>query len=199
MVEISKILMIVLSVIAALLSAAAAIAGYVLYSLGLARICKKLGTCNPILAWVPVVRLVVTAKVADAVVLKLDGKKKNLDKPTAISLILYVICICVMLLVAVVCALIAYLLAWSAVLPAVLVGVIAVVFYAIVLWYSVLWYIAFFRISRAFLPTWASWVLLVAQVLWPQITGIVMLVMSFFPVKGEGMIEGVVIEEVEQA
>ena len=199
------IILVILYALAALASLAAALATYVIYSIGLARICKKLGACRPLLAWIPLVRWVVTAKAADVALLKLDGKKKNLTKQSAVAIILALVIWLAMLLVVLVGAIIIMMISdpegsmtWVPILVAVLIGLLAVAFYAFAIWYSVLWYIAFFRISRAFVPTWASWVLLVAQVLWPQLISIVMLVMSFFPVKEDGMIEGVAVEQTEQ-
>ena len=199
------IILVILYALAALASLAAALATYVIYSIGLARICKKLGACRPLLAWIPLVRWVVTAKAADVALLKLDGKKKNLTKQSAVAIILALVIWLAMLLVVLVGAIIIMMISdpegsmtWVPILVAVLIGLLAVAFYAFAIWYSVLWYIAFFRISRAFVPKWASWVLLVAQVLWPQLISIVMLVMSFFPVKEDGMIEGVAVEQTEQ-
>lgn len=206
MTDYGSIIVIILYVLAALVSLAVALVGYILYSLGLGRICKKLGVCRPILAWPPIVRWIVTAKAADVAILKLDGKKKNLTKQATVVLILAIVCCLAMLLVTLVGAIISVMMpvadgtfAWIPILMAVLVGLLGVAFYVFTVWYGVLWYVAFFRISRAFLPTWASWVLLVAQVLWPQINGIVMLAMSFFKVKDDGMIEGVAVEENAQA
>ena len=205
MTDYGTILAVVLYVFAVLISLAVALASYILYSLGLGRICKKLGACRPLLAWIPLVRWVVTAKAADVALLKLDGKKKNLTKQSAVAIILALIIWLAMLLVVLVGAIIIMMISdpegsmtWVPILVAVLIGLLAVVFYAFAIWYSVLWYIAFFRISRAFVPKWASWVLLIAQVLWPQLISIVMLVMSFFPVKEDGMIEGVAVEQTEQ-
>ena len=205
MTDYGAILAVVLYVFAVLISLAVALASYILYSLGLGRICKKLGACRPLLAWIPLVRWVVTAKAADVALLKLDGKKKNLTKQSAVAIILALIIWLAMLLVVLVGAIIIMMISdpegsmtWVPILVAVLIGLLAVAFYAFAIWYSVLWYIAFFRISRAFVPKWASWVLLVAQVLWPQLISIVMLVMSFFPVKEDGMIEGVAVEQTEQ-
>lgn len=205
MTDYGTILAVVLYVFAVLISLAVALASYILYSLGLGRICKKLGACRPLLAWIPLVRWVVTAKAADVALLKLDGKKKNLTKQSAVAIILALIIWLAMLLVVLVGAIIIMMISdpegsmtWVPILVAVLIGLLAVAFYAFAIWYSVLWYIAFFRISRAFVPKWASWVLLVAQVLWPQLISIVMLVMSFFPVKEDGMIEGVAVEQTEQ-
>ena len=205
MTDYGTILAVVLYVFAVLISLAVALASYILYSLGLGRICKKLGACRPLLAWIPLVRWVVTAKAADVALLKLDGKKKNLTKQSAVAIILALVIWLAMLLVVLVGAIIIMMISdpegsmtWVPILVAVLIGLLAVAFYAFAIWYSVLWYIAFFRISRAFVPKWASWVLLVAQVLWPQLISIVMLVMSFFPVKEDGMIEGVAVEQTEQ-
>lgn len=205
MTDYGTILAVVLYVFAVLISLAVALASYILYSLGLGRICKKLGACRPLLAWIPLVRWVVTAKAADVALLKLDGKKKNLTKQSAVAIILALIIWLAMLLVVLVGAIIIMMISdpegsmtWVPILVAVLIGLLAVAFYAFAIWYSVLWYIAFFRISRAFMPKWASWVLLIAQVLWPQLISIVMLVMSFFPVKEDGMIEGVAVEQIEQ-
>ena len=205
MTDYGAILAVVLYVFAVLISLAVALASYILYSLGLGRICKKLGACRPLLAWIPLVRWVVTAKAADVALLKLDGKKKNLTKQSAVAIILALIIWLAMLLVVLVGAIIIMMISdpegsmtWVPILVAVLIGLLAVAFYAFAIWYSVLWYIAFFRISRAFVPKWASWVLLIAQVLWPQLISIVMLVMSFFPVKEDGMIEGVAVEQTEQ-
>ncbi|MBR5602261.1 MAG: hypothetical protein IKW24_06470 [Clostridia bacterium] len=205
MTDYGTILAVVLYVFAVLISLAVALASYILYSLGLGRICKKLGACRPLLAWIPLVRWVVTAKAADVALLKLDGKKKNLTKQSAVAIILALIIWLAMLLVVLVGAIIIMMISdpegsmtWVPILVAVLIGLLAVAFYAFAIWYSVLWYIAFFRISRAFVPKWASWVLLIAQVLWPQLISIVMLVMSFFPVKEDGMIEGVAVEQTEQ-
>lgn len=199
------IILVILYALAALASLAAALATYVIYSIGLGRICKKLGACRPLLAWIPLVRWVVTAKAADVALLKLDGKKKNLTKQSAVAIILALVIWLAMLLVVLVGAIIIMMISdpegsmtWVPILVAVLIGLLAVAFYAFAIWYSVLWYIAFFRISRAFVPKWASWVLLIAQVLWPQLISIVMLVMSFFPVKEDGMIEGVAVEQTEQ-
>ena len=205
MTDYGTILAVVLYVFAVLISLAVALASYILYSLGLGRICKKLGACRPLLAWIPLVRWVVTAKAADVALLKLDGKKKNLTKQSAVAIILALVIWLAMLLVVLVGAIIIMMISdpegsmtWVPILVAVLIGLLAVAFYAFAIWYSVLWYIAFFRISRAFMPKWASWVLLIAQVLWPQLISIVMLVMSFFPVKEDGMIEGVAVEQIEQ-
>ena len=205
MTDYGTILAVVLYVFAVLISLAVALASYILYSLGLGRICKKLGACRPLLAWIPLVRWVVTAKAADVALLKLDGKKKNLTKQSAVAIILALVIWLAMLLVVLVGAIIIMMISdpegsmtWVPILVAVFIGLLAVAFYAFAIWYSVLWYIAFFRISRAFVPKWASWVLLVAQVLWPQLISIVMLVMSFFPVKEDGMIEGVAVEQTEQ-
>ena len=205
MTDYGTILAVVLYVFAVLISLAVALASYILYSLGLGRICKKLGACRPLLAWIPLVRWVVTAKAADVALLKLDGKKKNLTKQSAVAIILALIIWLAMLLVVLVGAIIIMMISdpegsmtWVPILVAVLIGLLAVAFYAFAIWYSVLWYIAFFRISRAFVPTWASWVLLVAQVLWPQINSVVLFVMSFFAVKTDGMIEGVAVEQTEQ-
>lgn len=205
MTDYGAILAVVLYVFAVLISLAVALASYILYSLGLGRICKKLGACRPLLAWIPLVRWVVTAKAADVALLKLDGKKKNLTKQSAVAIILALIIWLAMLLVVLVGAIIIMMISdpegsmtWVPILVAVLIGLLAVAFYAFAIWYSVLWYIAFFRISRAFVPTWASWVLLVAQVLWPQINSVVLFVMSFFAVKTDGMIEGVAVEQTEQ-
>ena len=205
MTDYGTILAVVLYVFAVLISLAVALASYILYSLGLGRICKKLGACRPLLAWIPLVRWVVTAKAADVALLKLDGKKKNLTKQSAVAIILALIIWLAMLLVVLVGAIIIMMISdpegsmtWVPILVAVFIGLLAVAFYAFAIWYSVLWYIAFFRISRAFMPKWASWVLLIAQVLWPQLISIVMLVMSFFPVKEDGMIEGVAVEQIEQ-
>ncbi len=204
MVDLGSIIGVILGVLGVLVGMAVALAGYIVYSLGLGRICKKLGACRPVLAWIPLVRWVVTAKAADVALLKQDGKKKNLTKQSAIVIILALIFCLAMLLTTLVGALISVMMsdsdgsmAWVPVVFAVLVGLLAVALYVFTVWYGVLWYIAFFRISRAFVPTWASWVLLVAQVLWPQINGVVMLAMSFFKVKDDGMIEGVVIEQAE--
>ncbi|MBR5880667.1 MAG: hypothetical protein IKZ16_03170 [Clostridia bacterium] len=205
MTDYGTILAVVLYVFAVLISLAVALASYILYSLGLGRICKKLGACRPLLAWIPLVRWVVTAKAADVALLKLDGKKKNLTKQSAVAIILALVIWLAMLLVVLVGAIIIMMISdpegsmtWVPILVAVLIGLLAVAFYAFAIWYSVLWYIAFFRISRAFVPKWASWVLLVAQVLWPQINSVVLFVMSFFAVKTDGMIEGVAVEQTEQ-
>lgn len=205
MTDYGTILAVVLYVFAVLISLAVALASYILYSLGLGRICKKLGACRPLLAWIPLVRWVVTAKAADVALLKLDGKKKNLTKQSAVAIILALVIWLAMLLVVLVGAIIIMMISdpegsmtWVPILVAVLIGLLAVAFYAFAIWYSVLWYIAFFRISRAFVPTWASWVLLIAQVLWPQINSVVLFVMSFFAVKTDGMIEGVAVEQTEQ-
>ena len=205
MTDYGAILAVVLYVFAVLISLAVALASYILYSLGLGRICKKLGACRPLLAWIPLVRWVVTAKAADVALLKLDGKKKNLTKQSAVAIILALIIWLAMLLVVLVGAIIIMMISdpegsmtWVPILVAVLIGLLAVAFYAFAIWYSVLWYIAFFRISRAFVPKWASWVLLIAQVLWPQINSVVLFVMSFFAVKTDGMIEGVAVEQTEQ-
>ena len=205
MTDYGAILAVVLYVFAVLISLAVALASYILYSLGLGRICKKLGACRPLLAWIPLVRWVVTAKAADVALLKLDGKKKNLTKQSAVAIILALVIWLAMLLVVLVGAIIIMMISdpdgsmtWVPILVAVLIGLLAVAFYAFAIWYSVLWYIAFFRISRAFVPKWASWVLLIAQVLWPQINSVVLLVMSFFAVKTDGMIEGVAVEQTEQ-
>ena len=205
MTDYGTILAVVLYVFAVLISLAVALASYILYSLGLGRICKKLGACRPLLAWIPLVRWVVTAKAADVALLKLDGKKKNLTKQSAVAIILALVIWLAMLLVVLVGAIIIMMISdpegsmtWVPILVAVLIGLLAVAFYAFAIWYSVLWYIAFFRISRAFVPKWASWVLLIAQVLWPQINSVVLFVMSFFAVKTDGMIEGVAVEQTEQ-
>lgn len=205
MTDYGAILAVVLYVFAVLISLAVALASYILYSLGLGRICKKLGACRPLLAWIPLVRWVVTAKAADVALLKLDGKKKNLTKQSAVAIILALIIWLAMLLVVLVGAIISMMISdpegsmtWVPILVAVLIGLLAVAFYAFAIWYSVLWYIAFFRISRAFVPKWASWALLIAQVLWPQINSVVLFVMSFFAVKTDGMIEGVAVEQTEQ-
>lgn len=205
MTDYGAILAVVLYVFAVLISLAVALASYILYSLGLGRICKKLGACRPLLAWIPLVRWVVTAKAADVALLKLDGKKKNLTKQSAVAIILALVIWLAMLLVVLVGAIIIMMISdpegsmtWVPILVAVLIGLLAVAFYAFAIWYSVLWYIAFFRISRAFVPKWASWVLLIAQVLWPQINSVVLFVMSFFAVKTDGMIEGVAVEQTEQ-
>lgn len=197
------IILVILYALAALASLAAALATYVIYSIGLARIYKKLGACRPILAWIPLVRGVVFAKASDVAILKLDGKKKNLTKQAAISLILAAILWLATMLACLISLLVAYMISdasgsfnWLIILLVAVMWIFLLAYLAVYLWYSVLWYIAFFRISRAFLPTWASWVLLVAQVLWPQLISIVMLVMSFFPVKEDGVIEGVAVEDV---
>lgn len=198
-----SIILVILYALAALASLAAALATYVIYSIGLARICKKLGACRPILAWIPLVRGVVFAKASDVAILKLDGKKKNLTKQAAISLILAAILWLATMLACLISLLVAYMISdasgsfsWLIILLVAVMWIFLLAYLAVYLWYSVLLYIAFFRTSRAFVPTWASWVLLVAQVLWPQLISIVMLVMSFFPVKEDGVIEGVAVEDV---
>ena len=205
MTDYGTILAVVLYVFAVLTSLAVALASYILYSLGLGRICKKLGACRPILAWIPLVRGVVFAKASDVAILKLDGKKKNLTKQAAISLILAAILWLATMLACLISLLVAYMISdasgsfsWLIILLVAVMWIFLLAYLAVYLWYSVLWYIAFFRISRAFVPTWASWVLLIAQVLWPQINSVVLFVMSFFAVKTDGMIEGVAVEQTEQ-
>lgn len=192
MTNLATILGVILAVLGGLVSIAIALAAYVINSLAYMRLNKKLGACHPVLAWIPILQELVQGKLADTVSLKLDGKKKALSRQLTLSMILLLITWLALLI----CSLVGMLLSmWKVagvvlILLSVAVALVAIVCVAALVWFLVVWYIAFFRTSRAFLPTWGSWLALVVLVLWPQLSGVVLLVMSFMKLKTDDMIEG---------
>ena len=192
MTNLGVIIGIILAVLGGLVSIAIALVAYVINSLAYMRLNKKLGACHPVLAWIPILQELVHGKLADTVSLKLDGKKKSLSRQLTLSMILMLITWLALLI----CSLLGMLLSmWDAagvvlILLAVAVALVTVVTVAALVWFLVVWYIAFFRTSRAFLPTWGSWLALVVLVLWPQLSGVVLLIMSFMKLKTDDMIEG---------
>lgn len=178
-------IIIVLYVIGAVVALASALIVYVLYSWGLARICKKLDACPPILAWIPLVQSIVIARTGDAADMRCATKKRNLTKQAIVSFILMLVAY-LALLVCVVAGMLFAMLKWPVFLMYVLVAAVALCCLALLafaVWFDVVWYIGFFRTARAFVPNWASWLLLVASLLWPQFHCVILLVLSFFKVK----------------
>lgn len=187
------ILYVIITVLVALVSLAVGLIAYVINSVAYMRLNKKLGrVCHPILTWIPLLQELVLGKLADAVSLKKDGKKKNLSRLMPLALILVVIGWLAMLICAVIGALFAlwrFPTAYLIILSILLALIYLVMLIAVVL-YLVVWYVAFFRTSRAFLPTWGSWLALVLLVLWPQLSCVALLVMGFFKLKTDDMLEG---------
>ena len=181
--DLSSLWPVLIYAIGALLSMIAAAAGYVAYALGLFRICKKVGQRRASLAWVPVAQLILVPVTADGIMETKQEKKTALARHAVISLLAGVAC-------ALLCAVLGGvgLLLEAAKLGGALIWIVIILlslsllaFLACLAYFAAVYFLAFYRIARMFVPTWACWTLTVALVLNLQMSALVLLILSFFP------------------
>lgn len=181
--DLSSLLPVLIYAVGALISMIVAVAGYVAYALGLFRICNKVGQRRAPLAWVPVAQLILVPVTADGIMQPGQEKKTGLARHAVISLLAGVAS-------ALLCAVlggIGLLLETAKLSGALIWIVIALLFIALLaalaclVYFTVVYILAFYRIARMFVPTWACWTLTVALVLNLQMSALVLLILSFFP------------------
>ncbi|MBE6697787.1 MAG: hypothetical protein E7581_04610 [Ruminococcaceae bacterium] len=156
-------------------------------SIGLARICNKLGAFPRAWSWVLSILLpaVAVIRAGDMAALREDANKKSLLKQGIVGLVLFAVCI----LLGVLCTVIAFataVLDWPAIyakLTGVAVLILCAVALILFIWLFVLLFISHFRIFKAYVPAWGAWLLLAGSILLGPLSFAVLPVLSFFPFK----------------
>ena len=156
-------------------------------SIGLARICNKLGAFPRAWSWVLSILLpaVAVIRAGDMAALREHANKKSLLKQGIVGLVLFAVCI----LLGVLCTVIAFataVLDWPAIyakLTGVAVLILCAVALILFIWLFVLLCISHFRIFKAYVPAWGAWLLLAGSILLGPLSFAVLPVLSFIPFK----------------
>jgi hypothetical protein len=156
-------------------------------SIGLARICNKLGAFPRAWSWVLSILLpsVAVIRAGDVAATRENADKKPLLKQGIIGLALLAACILLSVLCAAV-ALLTTLLGWPliyATAAGVVVLAVCVVALILFIWLFVLLFISHFRIFKAYVPTWGAWLLLAGLILLGPLSFLILPVLSFIPLK----------------
>ena len=156
-------------------------------SIGLARICNKLGAFPRAWSWVLslLLPMIAVLRAGDMAAKRENSSKKPLFKQGIVGLVLFAVCI----LLSVLCTVIAFataVLNWPAIyakLAGILVLILCAVALILFIWLFVLLFISHFRIFKAYVPTWGAWLLLAGSVLLGPLSFLILPVLSFIPLK----------------
>ena len=177
----------------------AALIPYLLNSIGLGRVCKMLGACSPVLAYIPILNYVALAKASNAADRHNGTKRKG-------NIVLY------MVLTTLLCVLFGVLFVGAFIATAIFMNVpfegaeVAVellqtlvlssylafmlVTYCVFLLRTVVCYFCYWRILNAFKPAPLKFIMLGVMVLYAQFSCIVMFILPFFDLKEPAEIGG---------
>ena len=156
-------------------------------SIGLARICNKLGAFPRAWSWVLSILLpsVAVLRAGDMAAKRENSSKKPLLKQGIVGLVLFAACILLSVLCVAV-ALLTTLMGWPlmyATAAGVVVLAVCVVALILFIWLFVLLFISHFRVFKAYVPTWGAWLLLAGSVLLGPLSFLILPVLSFIPLK----------------
>ena len=160
----------------------------VINSIGLARICNRVGAFKPVWCWVwaLVFPPVAILRAGDIAAEREDpiGCRKHFDTG-----VMSVIVFSVLMLLA---AGFGCMTAFSSQTPelsainmmfALVMIVLLIVAIAVSVWMTVLLYISYFRIFKLYVPTWGAWLMLVGMFVLSQFAFLLLPVLSFLPFK----------------
>ena len=157
----------------------------IISSIGLARICNKLHAFRPVWSWVwsIFVPTVAILRAGDVAAQREDAYKRgHFGRGVKILITFAVLCTLMMLFLALAVA--ATLLAWPSMLVYVcLIAVIVLTGPLLVfsVWMIVLQFISLYRIFKAFVPTWAAWLILAGMFVLQNFSFLVLPILSFVP------------------
>lgn len=160
---------------------------YLCNAIGLARICKKLDACSPVLAFFPILVYIAMAKASDAAD-AYNGieRKRGILKHMIISTVFCVLCSVIVIALAVPTAILmnADDPVMQLISTVLMLAYLAMVFvtYAVFLWRTVICCFCYWRIGNAYSQVLAI-VLLAVSILMPNLTWLAMFVVPFFPLK----------------
>ena len=156
-------------------------------AIGLARVCNKLQAFPRIWSWVWALFLppIAILRAGDAAAKREDENKRRYFKQGVKIIILFVVC-CVFAVLCAALAVAATLLSWSSRL--VYVSLVAMILLTVptlvfVVWAIVLLFISYFRILKAFMPTWGAWLAVIGIVVLYKVSFWFLPILSFFPLR----------------
>lgn len=159
----------------------------IIHSLGLAHICHKLGAFRPIWSWVWALFLppIAILRAGDTSAKREDGNKRRYFKQGVKVFVSFTVC-CVLAVLCAALAVAATLLSWSSRL--VYVSLVAMILLTVptlvfAVWAIVLLFISYFRILKAFMPTWGAWLAVIGIAVLYKISFLFLPILSFFPLR----------------
>ncbi len=160
---------------------------YVCNAIGLARICKKLDACSPVLAFFPILVYIAMAKASDAAD-AYNGieRKRPILKHMIISTVFCVLSSTLLIVLAVPTALMMNSLdpVMQLISTVLMLAYLAMFFitYALFLWRTVVCCFCYWRMCNAYSQVLAI-IVLAVSILMPNLTWLAMFIVPFFPLK----------------
>ena len=162
----------------------------VINGIGLARICKKFDTFSPVWRWVwsLLVPVVAVLRVGDAAAKRENPySSRKLFKVGILAFIVFTVLATLTTIFAAVFSVSAEA-GFSGVLNTISMIGLFILFIPTLLaaiWMAIPLYISYFRIFKAFLPTWGAWLTLIGMFVLSEFAFLIMPVLSFFPLHGQ--------------